>query len=84
MHAEEVREDPDVFMMFTVYKSPRDYPGSFVVRRWRVRKGQVEAEKELWCPPVPTLALARKTMPAGYAVLARHPSDDPTIAETWI
>lgn len=68
--------------MWVIYERPRDYPDSFVVRRWLIEKGS----------PVPTdtirvvasLEEAREQVPAGLYRMDRQPVDDPYIAEVWV
>lgn len=64
--------------VWTVYNSPKDYPGKFVARRW-----------ELTTPTddvivADTLDEVRERLPLGLYPLDRHPGDDPVIVETWL
>lgn len=67
---------------YVIYDNPSDWPGSFVVRRWRIGKGTVEAEK-LPQAVVSTLESARRCIPEGMVNIGRQPDDDPAIAEVW-
>lgn len=68
---------------WTIYDSPADFPGLFVVRRWEIRHGY---------DPIPTddvatassLSQARRNVPSGCVRFHRNASDDPTIVETWM
>jgi hypothetical protein len=69
---------------YTVYRNPRDYPGRFVVRRWRVRAGgALETERTTWAVEH-TLEAARATIPPNLYRMERHPDDDPVIVEVWL
>lgn len=69
--------------VFTVYDSPRDYPGRFVVRRF-VITGE-------WTTPdadplvvADTLEIARQAIPYGLVQVPRMYGDDPPIVESWL
>lgn len=69
--------------VWCIYFNPSDFPGLYVVREWHVLR-----DKE----PMPvnvartrhTLVQARELIPLGLVALARCPSDDPAIVETWL
>ncbi len=68
---------------YVIYKYPKDYPASFVVRPYHVQgDGSVLTE------PIhhlyESLEDARKAIPPGLVCINRHDYDDPVIAETWI
>jgi hypothetical protein len=68
--------------MWTVYDHPKDFPHSYVARRFEVNDGG----------PTPTgdlvqgeLSIIRKTFSdCGLVCLTRNPEDDPVIVEVWI
>lgn len=68
---------------YAIYRSPADYPGWYVVRRWEMHVG---VPVPIPCPN-PTLAhsldRAREAVPAGYFNIGRQPEDDPVIVEVW-
>ena len=76
----------DSLSIFTVYENPRDYPGSFVVRRFEVTRNGALPE------PLPlvvtdTLEEARaaiKRASPGAAWVTRNPEDDDPIVECWL
>ena len=83
---EERGSDP--MDQFCIYFNPSDFPGRFVVRRWRIfsnREGrmQIEPDKE---PEgiVDTIEAARALIPCGLCQIPRAPQDDPSIVEVWI
>jgi hypothetical protein len=72
----------DDLPMWTIYSSPRDYPGLFVAREWRINaRGQTATGHLIFDE---TLAGLRDRLPPGLACLARDPTDDPVIVETWV
>lgn len=64
--------------IYVIYQNPNDYPGKFVVRRWRGLTPDPHAEVRT------TLTAARAAVPPGLVLLSRCPDDDPCIAETWL
>jgi hypothetical protein len=70
------------FSIYTVYNSPDDCPGLFVVRRFIVGLGPApvnngEARK------AKTLEEARALIPPGLMCFPRDESDVPSVVETW-
>lgn len=65
--------------IFVVYLNPRDYPGRFVVRRWRGLFADIVPTAV-----VDTLEQARAAVPRGLTCVAPHCDDDPVIVETWL
>lgn len=72
---------------FVVYRSPKDYPGRFVVRRWFAHMFAGHAE----VVPMPqpeavalTLEEARAALPSGLARVPPIDGDDPVIEEIWL
>lgn len=81
----------DGLRMFTIYRKPRDYPGSYVVRACTVtRDGLIVTDAE----PLAlvsaeqgeerALEALRKQLPRGLARLVRADADDPVIVEVWL
>jgi hypothetical protein len=67
--------------MFTIYQSPLDYPGKFVVRRWESgRPPKPDAVPTAVCRMIHE---ARAKIPPMLICTLRHPDDDPVIVETW-
>lgn len=64
--------------IFTIYNNTADFPGKFVVRLW-----DLDVPTPYVCL-FATIADARKSVPESFIMLARHPSDDPVIVETWV
>lgn len=69
---------------YVLYEHPLDHPGRYVVRCHYTRMdGTVEASPS--CALFDSLAEAREHCRGlGLAQVARHPSDDPVIVETWV
>jgi hypothetical protein len=71
--------------MFVVYQHPREYPESYVLRRWWIGRtpGEPEADKD-WFYLAPTLEEVRAQVPAHCVRLERNEGDEPQIVESWI
>lgn len=68
----------------TVYFNPSDFPGLYVVRKFRVEgldKVFVDAEP---LGTAETLQEVRKLIPPTFFKIGRNPNDDPVIVEVWI
>ena len=74
--------DPDCINFFTIYDSPSDFPGRFVVRRHELSRS-FHGPREL-LGEARNLADARKLVPSGAHNLGRECGDEPQIVETWI
>jgi hypothetical protein len=77
---------PEPLVFYAIYEHPRDYPHSFVARRWRLVDGAKEPDR---LPLVvgPTLEAVREVLHCsafGLTRLERDPYDDPVIVEVWI
>ncbi len=68
--------------LFTIYEKPRDYPDEWVVREWKIIKGEAVPTKG--CERAATLEEARRAIPSGLVCIALSESDDPVIVETWL
>jgi hypothetical protein len=76
----------DALAIFTIYESPKDYPGRIVVRRSEVNADGARVDPEPLAV-VLTLAEARiaiESVQPGLICLGRNPSDDPVIVECWL
>jgi hypothetical protein len=71
--------------MFVVYRKPRDYPQSYVLRRWWIGRtqGEPEADKD-WFVVAATLEEVRAHVPPYCVRLERDPRDEPQIVELWM
>ena len=68
-----------VFNLWTIYDHPRDYPNSYVARRW---ENDQPTGEHMVSPDIESL---RDQMRArGLALLSREQADDPCIVETWL
>lgn len=70
--------------MWTIYNSPADYPGLFVVRRHFVVSGGVSMPDPRPWAIESTLTAARVKLPEGLNCVGREPDDQPSIVETWL
>lgn len=69
--------------MWTVYFSPTDFPGKWVVRQsWIWPGGQIQ-QAENPAIVAKSLAEARKVIPKGLVRTDRHAEDDIVIIEVW-
>lgn len=70
---------------YTVYDSPADYPGRFVVRRFRViPNSEPLPDPEPFYIGTDLEAVRDKLERFGLFKIPRDPQDDPVIVETWI
>lgn len=74
----------DALALWTIYRSPRDAPGKWVVRRWRVVPGLLDPVPDEASTAHDSLEQARAVVPAGLVMFARAPGDDPVVVETWL
>lgn len=65
-------------VMWVVYRSPKDFPGVFVARKWLIDGATQETVQAI------TLEGVRALIPQGLHRMARDVSDDPCIVETWL
>jgi hypothetical protein len=71
--------------LFIVYKSPSDYPGKFVLRRWHVGSGKLDAISDR--DPIAvadSLKEVRDKVPSWCVNIGRYDFDDPVILEVWV
>jgi len=74
-----------IMVLYIVYSHPLDFPDSFVVRRWRVVRGNTEPiADEAPLVVAPTIEYARSAIPHGFHPVPRLPDDDPAILEVWL
>jgi len=72
-------------ILYTVYRPSKEFPRSFVVRRWRIKgPDPVLIDKGLPLIIAPTAEDARKAIPPGRVRIERDESDDPAVLESWI
>jgi hypothetical protein len=64
--------------IYTIYRTPRDFPRHWVVRVWW---GMVPEPVGCLCS---TIGEARDCVPWGAVRLPKDPQDDPVIFEHWI
>ena len=77
----------NVLEMFTVYYSPADYPGEYVVRRWTADGSGPDPvpDKELFMRTVSFHQVREKLeQEMGLTFINRHPSDDRVIVGTFL
>jgi hypothetical protein len=72
---------------YTIYRNPKDAPGKYVLRGWRIEDGKSLASPDAIAVEISDEALSvlRETMQElGLTCLGRVPEDDPVIVETWM
>ena len=69
----------DALSMWTVYRSPRDYPGKYVARRFELDRPTMDVIVDDALDNVRALMERR-----GLYRLDRYPDDDPVIVEVWL
>lgn len=72
----------DPLVMWTVYEKPRDFPRSYVARKWLVQGGGNFGPTPEHIVS-PSLDVLRMLLPAGLTCVPRTPGDDPCIVEVW-
>lgn len=69
--------------VYTVYYDPSDYPGQYVVRRFRVTAGAPRPDAEpLYVGD--SLLRARSLIPLGLICFTADDGDDPCVLESWM
>lgn len=66
-------------IMYTVYDNPTDYPGKYVVRRWKLLNAEADP-----LIVADTLEEARAAIPPHLFCIPRQPEDDRAVKEVWI
>ncbi|MEX3929788.1 hypothetical protein AB4Y36_38255 [Paraburkholderia sp. BR10936] len=69
-------------IVWTVYDSPREYPGFFVARAHVVNDGVCYATMKMYLGL--TLEEVRRQLPAGLVRFPREHGDEPQIVESWL
>jgi len=75
--------DRESLAMWVIYDHPFDIPDSFVARRWLVDKlGDRPTDEVIVAASL--IVLREIMIDRGLARIARHPTDDAKIVETWV
>jgi len=69
--------------MWVVYEKPRDFPESWVARRWAIYNNTAQPTPEVMVSPT-LAALDDVFLERGYAKLARSEHDEPHIVCSWV
>lgn len=67
---------------WTVYFSPSDYPGLYVLRKFVLGDGEALPTDVVFTAE--TLEAVREFVPSGCVQFAPDPQDDSVIVETWL
>jgi hypothetical protein len=69
--------------MWTIYDHPKDFPNTFVARRFETSAAGSRPTADIMISP--TLDDLRDQLSArGLTAIHRSPEDDPKIVETWL
>jgi hypothetical protein len=69
--------------IWTIYQSPKDYPGKFVCRLWRVTRDG-EGPTDIGFVEDTLDAVRARLMGKGLCRIPRESADDPVIVESWL
>jgi hypothetical protein len=73
-----------VLEIWTVYRFPKDYPGKYVARLWRVGSGGGDGITDVGFVEDTLEAVRGRMIDRGLVCLARDETDDPVIVESWV
>ena len=71
-----------VLHIWTVYEHPRDFPHSYVARRFDVGPAGAVSTGDLVVAP--DLESIRQQLPEGVVRMDRSPTNDPHVLESWL
>ena len=77
----------DTFTLWTVYEKPKDYPDKWVCRRWEMDKddsAMLATSDVITGTSYAAVITALLSQTVGLVRIARDPSDDPCIVESWL
>lgn len=74
--------DPHIMSMWTLFDSPTDKPGYFVLRRFEILRGEVLSSPEVYWSKDPE-ALRDEMRKRALYCQPRMVEDEPHIVETW-
>jgi hypothetical protein len=72
----------DELAMWTIFASPRDYPGKYVLRRFLIGPDGCTPDAAPLAV-VDSLVEARRALPRGLFRQERDAADSPSVVETW-
>jgi hypothetical protein len=78
-----VTETTEDLVVYTIYCHPLDHPEGYTVTKWAVRGGAEPEPVSTW-RAADSLGAARALVPPGLYRMARDPSDDDVIVESWL
>lgn len=67
--------------MWTIFDSPLDFPGKFVLRKFTAIDGELVPSPD--AQTADTLSEISKLVPFGLVCFSRHFNDEPQIVEVW-
>jgi hypothetical protein len=73
----------EVMNVYSLYDSPSDAPGMFVLRRFEIGPAGMHATSDAWTSRhIEELRAIMRDM--GLYCIPRHVSDEPQIVESWL
>lgn len=78
-----VTEPAPVLTIWTIYFSPLDYPGLYVVRAFDIVQGSPEPIPRAHQDVAMLLEDAREFVPRGLIRIVRNPCDHESVVELW-
>jgi hypothetical protein len=82
MTSDEQAATDDALYFWVITDHPKDYPDSFVLRRWKVVDGVGVPEKDYQL--FKTIEQAREAIPGDVVPMPLSEADDPVIVEWWM
>ncbi len=71
--------------LYTIYDSPRDFPDTYIVRRWEVVDNEKEpVAREVFMVDKDLDKIRAELQKKGLLAFQRDEDDDAKIVETWI
>jgi hypothetical protein len=74
---------PDPVTIWTIYRSPNDHPGAWVLRGHDINCGRGVLPHD-FCFIAATLSEVRRKVPAGTQCVGRDGNDSGSIFESWL
>jgi hypothetical protein len=72
-----------ILTQYVIYERPKDYPDSFVVRCWDIKRGADAPIPHAVGCLCASLEEARDQVPVGHVNIGRMAEDEPQIVEVW-
>jgi hypothetical protein len=84
MTAPTIENEKPRFTLYIVYKSPVEYPGKYIARRWIINDFNMPEGRDVVAVS-DNLTVVRQAMENwGLTRIERDASDEPEIVESWV